>query len=112
MIAEVIAPRKPRRTSPALWAYEQAGQYIVSPATPEANDWDVIKRDGTHYRVDLDGPRCNCPAFRGRRTPGTCKHVELVKLHVAADAPAPVPAAPARRTFSDAEKAALLSLWD
>jgi hypothetical protein len=84
-----MVAQKTRRTSPAIRAYEQADQYIVAPATPERNDWDVIKRDGTHYRVDLDGPRCNCRAFVTRHTPGTCKHIELVRLHVAADAPAP-----------------------
>jgi len=83
-----MVSQKPR-TSPVVRAYEQADQYVVMPKSIEGNDWWVTKRDGTAYTVDLDAPRCDCPAFHSRRNPGTCKHVELVRLHVAMDAQAP-----------------------
>jgi len=77
-----------RPLSPAIRAYIEAGNYIVSPASCEGQDWDVIKRDGGYYTVDLGAATCTCPDFQHRGQERACKHIELVKLHVAADAPA------------------------
>lgn len=103
---------KTHRPDRAIRAYQEAANYLVLPASVEGNDYWVTKQDGTFYTVA--GGSCDCPDFRKRG--GKCKHIHLVELHLQSEAPAPTPAvaptAPAPRTFSAEERAALLSLWD
>lgn len=109
----MLAQKKgPASTDRQARAYQQAGEYIISPASCDGNDWQVIKNTGQFYTVDVAAGTCDCPDFRKRG--GKCKHQHLVSFHLEAEAPAPKVEAPqpARRTFSAEEKAALLSLWD
>lgn len=83
MVAQ--ATRKTKRTDRQIRAYEQAAEYLVVPATPERNDWQVIHRSGRAYTVDLDAHTCTCPDFQKRG--GVCKHQHLAQFVADAEAP-------------------------
>jgi hypothetical protein len=75
---------RPKSTDRKLRAYAEAANYLVTPGTPGGTDWEVIHLDGHGYTVDPVAGTCECPDHRRRGT--ACKHIELVKLHVAAEA--------------------------
>jgi hypothetical protein len=77
--------QKTRRTDRQVRAYEQAAEYLVVPATPERNDWQVIHRSGRAYTADLDAHTCTCPDFQKRG--GVCKHQHLARFVADAETP-------------------------
>jgi hypothetical protein len=81
MVAQTARP-----VSIQVRAYQQAGEYLVFPASCERNDWEVQHLDGHGYTVDLDTKTCTCPDFQRRGHLRACKHIELVKLHAQAEA--------------------------
>ena len=74
-----------KTTDRQVRAYQEAALYLVLPHSPEANDWQVVKTDGTFYVVDADATTCTCPDHVNRAT--ICKHIHLVRFHLEADAP-------------------------
>jgi len=74
--AEVEARRK--RAEAAL----ASGQYRIERVAPTR--WTVTNGDGVAYNITVqDGkPVCDCPDYRNRGDAiGTCKHIEMVRLH-------------------------------
>jgi len=73
---EVEARRK--RAEAAL----ASGQYRIERVAPTR--WTVTNGDGVAYNITVqDGkPVCDCPDYRNRGDAiGTCKHIEMVRLH-------------------------------
>lgn len=77
-----------KKTDRQVRAYQEAGSYVVLPASIEGNDWWVTKSSGTRYTVDATANTCTCPDHQNRQS--ICKHIHLVRFHLEADAPAPV----------------------
>jgi len=67
-------------------AYAQACEYLIVPASPLANDWDVIHTSGRSYRVDLDANTCTCADHTRRAV--ACKHLVMVRWEAESIAPA------------------------
>lgn len=74
-----------KRSDRQARAYQEAGSYLVMPASVEGNDWWVSKLNGSTYTVDLTAGTCTCPDFQKRGS--ICKHQHLAAFHAEAEAP-------------------------
>jgi len=101
--AEVEARRK--RAEAAL----ASGQYRIERVAPTR--WTVTNGDGVAYNITVqDGkPVCDCPDYRNRGDAiGTCKHIEMVRLHAKrrrAQPASPAPSTPNGHEPSEPEEA-------
>jgi hypothetical protein len=74
----VEAEARRKRAEAAL----ASGQYRIERVAPTR--WTVTNGDGVAYNITVqDGkPVCDCPDYRNRGDAiGTCKHIEMVRLH-------------------------------
>jgi predicted nucleic acid-binding Zn finger protein len=44
--------------------------------------FEVTTQSGSAYRVDLEGPACECPDFAHREGVTECKHIRRVRMEV------------------------------